>query len=277
MKPGDGKELEILFASAVLFFSCLVGFIIYFIVLYKNRQIKHHREQEHLQSNFRQELLKAQLEIQEQTLSHIGREIHDNIGQVLSFVKLNLGTSTNNLLHLQQKMVESRDLVAQAINDLRDLSKSMSFQHIVHLGLVKAIQIEAERVNKSNLLQLEVKVEGEIYELGQQCELVLFRIFQESLNNALKHAEAQLFKIDLRFTAESFNLTLEDDGRGFTVTERLNDGYGSGLKNIESRAAMIGAVASISSSPGNGCLVSIELNHLTPQINVNGSYTDRIG
>jgi signal transduction histidine kinase len=144
------------------------------------------------------------------------------------------------------------------------------------LGLLKAVEIEVERVSKSGLLQLNVHVEGTPYELGEQCELVLFRIFQESLNNSLKHANAYNFNIHLQFKAESFTLTLADDGQGFAVQDKLNEFSGSGLRNIESRAALIGAIATINSSPGNGCTISLQLNHLIPQTDVIGCHPDRI-
>ncbi|MDT3404604.1 sensor histidine kinase [Mucilaginibacter terrae] len=276
MNPIDDREIELLIVSALLFFCCLVAFIIYFIILYKDRQNKHKQEQEFLQSKFKQELLKAQLEIQEQTLTTISREIHDNIGQVLSFVKLNLGSGlTGGVEVMQQKMTESRELVAQAINDLRDLSKSLSFHHIMHLGLAKSIEIAAEQINKSGLLNINVNIDGEPYSLGEQSELVLFRIFQESLNNALKYAEASHFDIDLQFTTQIFKLTLIDDGRGFSVEERMLEGSGAGLKNIENRASLIGATASIQSAPGKGCTIIVLLDH-TLQSHANGDHPNSI-
>lgn len=271
----SGFELAII--AITIIFLILGAFIVMIMLVYRKRRNLHIIEKLHLQSTFKQELLKAQLEIQEQTLTTISREIHDNIGQVLSFVKLNLGADSGGGAEvMQQKMAESRELVAQAINDLRDLSKSLSFHHIMHLGLARAIEIAAEQINKSGLLQLQVNIAGEPYSLGEQSELVLFRIFQETLNNALKYAEAQHFNIDLHFGTEKFNLTLADDGRGFSVEVRMQDGSGAGLKNIENRAALIGAAASIQSAPGNGSTITITLQ-LTPQTHVNGSYSDRIG
>lgn len=262
--------------AATIVFLILGAFIVMIVLVYRKRRNLHISEKLNLQSNYRQELLKAQLEIQEQTLTNIGREIHDNIGQVLSFVKLNLNPAGGSLEQLQQKMNDSRDLVAKAINDLRDLSKSLNFQHFAHLGLIKAVEIEAERINKSKLLQLNIMIEGTPYELGEQCELVLFRIFQESVNNSLKHANARNFNINLQFKAESFTLTLADDGQGFNIERTLNSFEGSGLKNIENRAALIGAVATLKSSPANGCTIILQLDHLTPQTDVIGRHPDRV-
>jgi signal transduction histidine kinase len=258
-----------------LFFVFLICSVIYFVVLYRNKQVANKREQEKLQAAFQQELLKAQMEIQEQTLGHVSRELHDNITQVLSFVKLTLGLTTRiSGDEKQLKINESRELISQAITDLRDLSKSLSFDHITQLGLIKTIEMEVERINKSNLIDVLLVTNGDSYSLGEQHELVLFRIFQETLNNALKHSGAKHFKISLQYKPDLFNLTLEDDGSGFSA-EALENKSGSGLKNIENRAALIGGIAIIDSAPGKGCSVKVTLNPFKLQFYADGTHPGR--
>ncbi|MBK0379952.1 sensor histidine kinase [Mucilaginibacter segetis] len=264
------QELYIVLILGILLFALLAAFILHFIILYKNKQLTHKQEQEQLKSNFRQELLKARNEIQEQTLLNISREIHDNITQVLSFVKLNLAMTGDLDRHQQKERIgESRMLVAQAISDLRDLSKSISFEHISQLGLVKTIEIEIERISKSGIIKVALSVEGDVYTLGDKRELVLFRIFQEALNNTLKHSKASFFKISLQYSELLFNLTIEDDGIGFT-TDTSQKG-GSGLKNMENRAALIGAVATINSMPGKGCCIKITIDPFIQQAYADGN------
>lgn len=249
-----------------LFFAFLVFSVVYFVVLYRNRQLKNKKEQEEREANYRQELLKTQLEVQEQTLNYISTEIHDNITQVLSFVKLTLGNIASGVEEEKKsKVIETRELVAQTITDLRDLSKSLSFEHISSQGLIRTIEKEVERVNKSGLINISLEQEGSSYPLGEQRELVLFRIFQESLNNTLKHAAAHHLKIMLKYHTDLFVLILEDDGSGFS-TEALENKLGSGLKNIENRAALIGGTATIDSSPGKGCNVKVVLDPLKRQL-----------
>jgi signal transduction histidine kinase len=265
------NELYLVFFSSTFFFFCLSIFIIYFILLYQKRQIKNKQDQENLQSTFRQELLKAQNEIQEQTLTYVSREIHDNITQVLSFVKLNLAmTGTLSEFERSQKVKESRKLVAQAIGDLRDLSKSLSFEHIVKLGLVKTIEIETDRINKSGIVDAAFVVNGNPYPLSDQRELVLFRIFQEAVNNSLKHAGANLLKISLQYSDQIFTLTIEDDGAGFLNNDSQKEG--SGLKNMQSRATLIGAVLTINSDIGKGCCIKITIDPLLQQLYANANY-----
>lgn len=261
----DENVRMVVFSSAALF-AFVTLFIIYFVVLYRNRQLKNEQEQEELHANFRQELLKTQLEVQEQTLNYISSEIHDNITQVLSFVKLTLGSIATGIEEEKKgKMMEARELVAQSITDLRDLSKSLSFEHIASQGLIRTIEKEVERIDKSGLLKISLEQQGSSYPLGEQRELVLFRIFQEALNNTLKHAGAEHLKIMLQYNTDLFILSLEDDGSGFS-TERLENKSGSGLRNIENRAALIGGTATIDGSPGKGCNIKVVLNPLKQQL-----------
>ncbi|HWZ16815.1 MAG TPA: ATP-binding protein [Mucilaginibacter sp.] len=271
------ENIQILVLSTAALFILVTGFIIYFVILYRNKQIRNKQEKEQLQARYSQEILRAQIEMQDQTLNYISGEIHDNITQVLSFVKLSLAMPANLTENDRQlKINESRELIGQTINDLRDLSKSLSYEHITSLGLLKTIEIEVERIKKSGLLNVTFLFEGEPYSLGSQPELVLFRIFQEALNNTLKHASAKHLKISLQYFNHLFNLTLEDDGDGFSK-KLLYDQSGSGLKNIENRAALIGAVATIESSPGNGCCIKVTLNPLEQQVYADGNYSNSPG
>ena len=251
-------------------FTFLTGSVIYFVVLYRNKQLKNKQEQEKLEADFRQELLQSQIEIQEQTLEHISKEIHDNITQVLSFVKLSLAGVGNSLDEIKKaKINESRELISQTITDLRDLSKSLSFEHITSLGLAQTMQIEVDRINKSGIIGVTFTQEGTSYSLGGQRELVLFRIFQEALNNSLKHSGAKHFKILLQYHPDLLNLTLEDNGSGFS-RQMLDNKTGAGLRNMENRAVLIGGTASIDSSPGKGCRIQINLDPLKQQFDNDG-------
>lgn len=267
---------QIILLATLIFLLAPLALVIY-ITVYNKRKKRHIEEKEHLKSVFEQELLRTQIEVQEQTLSNVGREIHDNITQVLSFVKLNLAlAATINPETQKKKINESRDLIARAINDLRHLSKSLNFEHIMQNGLLNALQSEAERINNSGIIQINLKVEGDNYSLGTQRELVFFRIFQESLNNTLKHAGASRINITLQYSEQLFNLTIEDDGMGFSPDE-LAGNAGSGLKNMESRAAMMGAVTLLYSSPGKGCSLNVTLNPNKKQLYADGNSPNSIG
>ncbi|WP_121808535.1 sensor histidine kinase [Mucilaginibacter kameinonensis] len=271
------EEQVILVIIAGSAFMLLLGvFIIGFMLMYQKKQNKNLLERENLKASFKQEMLKTQIEIQEQTLNDISREIHDNITQVLSFVKLNLGLLNNSLDEEKKGRVnENRELISQTINDLRNLSKSMSFEHISSLGLIKVLEAETERLTRSGIINAVFTVEGDVYSMGEQRELVIFRIFQEAVNNTLKYAKAANLKISLYYTAQMFNLLVEDDGAGFNAEKVENKG-GSGLRNIENRAALVGADVIITSSPGKGCQIKLSFNPLVQQIYAKGTHSNSL-
>jgi signal transduction histidine kinase len=269
----DGFDFWVLLTVATGILLLFVLFIVVILFIYQRKTFEHQQKVAAIEQNLKQEILKTQIEVQDQTLTYVSREIHDNITQVLSFVKLSLGVVGKDAAHTQAKITESRELLSQAINDLRDLSKSMSFDTIKAAGLEKTIKLELERINKSGLVNAELTVDGDVFSLGEKNELVLFRIFQETVNNALKHANAKQLKIQLLYSAKVFNLTIADDGVGFP-TSILNEHRGSGLKNLQNRAALIGAEAFIESSPGNGCSVTISIDPLLEQVYANANYTN---
>ncbi|MEO6150027.1 MAG: sensor histidine kinase [Mucilaginibacter sp.] len=272
------EEVIVLIIAGTIMLLLLGIFIVSFLFFYQKKHNSHITEKSQLQAQFDQELLKAQLEIQEQTLTHVSREIHDNIGQVLSFVKLSLASAKKmDDKQKNQKIDENRELVAQAITDLRDLSKSLSFERIKTLGLQQAIALELERINKSDIIKTHLHTTGEVYEMDGQKELVLFRIFQEALNNAFKHAYARNLRISLIYAADLFTLTIEDDGAGFSVADKLKENSGSGLKNMDNRAALIGGSATIDSLPGEGCCIKISLDPITRENYANGNYPNSPG
>lgn len=271
------EEVILILIAGTAMLMLLGVFIVSFLLVYQRKQNKNMLEKEHLKSSFQQELLKTRMEIQEETLNYVSRELHDNVTQVLSFVKLNLGVLGKNLEETEKvKINDNRELISQSISDLRNLSKSLSFEHISAIGLVKTLEMEAERINRSGIVNLLLLVDGDVYPLGEQRELVLFRIFQEALNNVLKHAQAANFKISLYYKPQMFNLTIEDDGVGFQP-ELLNDKSGSGLRNIINRAALIGAEAVINSTPGNGCNIKLSLNPLVQETYANGTHSNSPG
>jgi two-component system, NarL family, sensor kinase len=246
------------------FIVVLLGsFIITFIFYYKSRQQKHAQEKAELQSQFNQTLLQSQLEIQEQTLNKISQEIHDNIGQVLSLAKLTVTTiDIYQPERARVKIDDSRELLTKAIQDLRNLARSMNTTYVNDLGLLRSVEYEVEMIRKSGVFIPQLNVEGQPSKLNAQKELILFRIFQELINNIIKHAEAKKVDIRIVFTEELLNITVIDNGKGFDTTllnSSDNPTSGLGLRNMQNRARLIGADFSITSIPKSGTTVNIQL------------------
>ena len=263
---------------AIGILALFVGFILLLLFIYQKRKFEHRQNLIRLEEDYKREMLTTALEVKEQTLSNVSAELHDNIGQVLLFVKLNLGMvaskTDDNLRDL--KIAESRDQIGRVIADLRDLHRSLSTDNILRLGFANAVTTEAERINRSQLLHVDLQIEGEPVPLGKQRELVLYRIVQETINNTLKHADAKNFKMRLLYCKQLFTLTLEDDGKGFD-TDIAIEMDGAGLRNIKHRANLIGASVEVNSNPGKGTITRLELDPKEEQYDAEGNYTSSTG
>lgn len=261
---------QVLYGGTIVFLV-LAGFVIFFLIMYMRRKTKNMLEKQQMQSQFSQTLLQTQLEIQEQTLKNISQEIHDNIGQALSLAKLNLNTIPEiNDDALQQKILNSKQLVSKAITDLRDLSRSLDTDYVQEMGLQRAIEYELEMIKKTGTIDTTLTVDGSLFRLDKQRELILFRIVQESFNNILKHAAARRIDVSIKYAETFFSLVIKDDGKGFDLqplNKASSNSFGLGIRNMHSRSKLIGADFSMNSTLGDGTEVKINL----PIENKNGN------
>jgi two-component system, NarL family, sensor kinase len=257
------KEIYVLVVAGIILALLLVGFIVTILFLYQRRQHRQEQMMTEMKDEYEQELLKSQLEIQETTFKNIGQEIHDNIGQTLSLVKLTLSTlPVTKDSPVYETIRDSKEMLNKAILDLADLSKSLHTDRIAQIGIAEAIQFELNMLNRTGLFKADMKVKGDIRNLDDQKEIFLFRITQEILNNIVKHSKASSILITLFFREEKFLLEVADNGVGFDTVKMQNSGSptsGVGLRSMKNRAKLIGANINISSVPDNGTTIVVDL------------------
>lgn len=246
----------------ILFVTCV---FILSVIRYKRKTFLHLNEKLQLQTQFDQALLQTKIEIQEQTLKNISQEIHDNIGQVLSLAKLNLNSfPTIEDDVIQTKLNDTKQLVSKALNDLRDLSRSMHGDKIAELGLQASLQAELKILQNTGHFITNLYISAKQYKLDPQTEMVLFRMVQEALNNAVKHSQAKNIEVQLQYDPMVFRLSVTDNGVGFNPDKLRAIDTGIGLKNMQNRAALIGADFTLDSNLDHGTKITIELKNLTP-------------
>lgn len=261
--PGKQSDIfyTIIFGTILLLSLGLV--ILVFMFSYRKRYQKHLNEKKIMKFRYEQEILQTQLEIQEQTLKNISQEIHDNIGQSLSLAKLTLNTMLPVADEfLQEKIVNSKQLVSKAIGDLRDLSRSLDTDYVKEMGLQRVIEYELEMIRKTGTMRTSLEVEGPVTRFDKQKELVLFRIIQETFNNIIKHAEATELEVTVYYRPYEMELVIADNGKGVDPTplnEGSNNSFGLGIRNMHSRARLIGAEFSMNSIVQKGTTVKIVL------------------
>jgi two-component system, NarL family, sensor kinase len=242
--------------SVILILS-LVVFIAIIIYRYQQKQNTYFKDIEALKISHQNSLLESQLEIQEQTFQNISREIHDNIGQKLTLAKLHLNTldftSTDKGV---MQVNDSVEMISEAINDLSDISRSMSSEIILNNGLIKALEFEATQLKKSGRYKISFSATGDSVFMDNGTELLLFRIAQEALNNIIKHANASAIDIQLHYNNVALTMTINDDGQGFHATGHQ---FGTGLLNMKKRAASLKGKLIINSTPGICTQIKIEI------------------
>ncbi|MES2520632.1 MAG: ATP-binding protein [Bacteroidota bacterium] len=246
----ETAEITYTIYISFLAFILLFAFIVLIFFLFQKRQLQNQQEKTALKTAYDQEILKSQIEVQNQTLQHIGQELHDNIGQLLSVAKINLNVleESNNVEH--EYIKQTNDIITQSINDLRALTKSLDGDFVHDFGLEESISHELQRIRKTKRFQTEILVLGEKRSLGYEHEIVLFRIVQEVLNNSLKHSKAKNLEIILHYHPTTFALTIKDDGKGFdlaNVKQKSIQTSGAGLRNMQRRMELIGGKCTINS------------------------------
>lgn len=260
------SEAEWYLIGASLLFVLFFALFIYFLYRIKEKQNNFLNKEKSLKSQFSETLLQSQLEIKEETLQHISQELHDNLGQVASLIKIHLNT-----LQLQdpekaaEKIDDTKELVRQLIFDIKSLSLSLGTNKIQQIGLAKALRLEVQRLKKLEQFTISYSGVEEVIGLNADKAIILYRMFQEICNNIIKHSQAKHIHVLLTVSNNLLTLVVHDDGIGFDPA--LLEGNGSGLDNLRNRAQLIKSNLTIASTPDKGTTISIilPLNHVAPQ------------
>ncbi|MGZ8509874.1 MAG: sensor histidine kinase [Chitinophagaceae bacterium] len=247
-------DLIISVIAASLFVLLLVISVLFLFRIYLKRKNKLLLEKERMNIEFEQTLLKSKLEIQEHTFTEISREIHDNIGQVLSLVRINLNTLE---APVETKKINLMDeLLGKAITDLRSLSHSLDADHIRNKGWIIPVTRLLNDLQKSGKYKTHLQQDEELPALGNDKPIILFRMIQEVINNVIRHAAADTIYLDAKKENNKLTVKISDNGKGFDVSK---NSAGVGLQNLRTRSKMIGADLMIKSDKGIGTVVTISI------------------
>jgi two-component system, NarL family, sensor histidine kinase UhpB len=208
--------------------------------------------------NRQRQITEAVILAQEKERSEIGKELHDNVNQILGASKLYINTAMTDDEMRQELLERSTGLVSKAINEIRKISKSLITPGLREIGLIDSIEdiIDDLRATKQEL-QIELDLQN-IYEeqIEDRRKLTLFRIVQEQLTNIVKHAKATRVLIRLSIEGVNVVLTVADNGVGFDMSRHRK---GVGITNIISRAELFNGKVEIVTAPGEGCTLSVGL------------------
>ncbi|HWK07613.1 MAG TPA: PAS domain S-box protein [Puia sp.] len=205
------------------------------------------------------QITEAVLVAQEKERTEIGKELHDNVNQILGASNLYINTAMTDEEMRQELLERSTQLLSNAINEIRKISKSLITPGLREIGLIESIE---DIVDDLRLGAPDLRIELDVHdileeEIEDRRKLTFFRIVQEQLNNIVKHARAT--SVIIRLTIEDdadIVLTVTDNGVGFDISRHRK---GVGITNIISRVELFNGTVDLQSRPGEGCMLSVRI------------------
>ena len=237
----------------------LSGSLLWFLYYRHRKNEKLQNEKIHnLERQHKILVMDSMLQGQEEERKRIAQDLHDGLGTLLAAARMQMQNVQIELDKLGNlKLVDKTEkLIDHACKEVRRISHDMMPNALTELGLIAAIEdlVDEIRLQKEMVLYLDLPVE--IKELDNNTALNLYRIIQEILQNILKHAEANIVELSLKFGDTGIHLDIADDGIGFSGEEIQR---GLGLSNIESRVSYLSGHVSLTSEPGQGCRYKINI------------------
>ncbi len=243
-----GNDILITIVVSCLSILVVLSLVVALLVISSNRQNRHRAELASAELQRERDVMKAEREAVQHTLHEVGMELHDNVAQLLSTTQFGLSTALNE--DPRNGFVNSAYAsVLQALGEVRRLSHTLSTDMWRNRTLDEAIGIEALRLQRLGNMPVHVDVIGTLPVLSIEVNTALYRVFQEVVNNAIKHSGADRLEVTLS-AMPLFNLTIADNGKGF---DPLTNRSGNGMANITRRCDNIAFRAVCTSNPGQGC------------------------
>ncbi len=237
----------------------LLVFVILFVTFFRAFQKRKNKlllDKVEQQRKFDEELIKTQQEIQDATLRHIGRELHDNVGQLLSAASMQVNMLVAQAEDgMKSKLGDTAAVIKDSLTEVRALSKSLNSDVIYNQGFDATLANEIARLNKLNLLKANFEVIGDKVDFeNKKDEVILFRILQEFFSNTIKYANAEHLEVKITYHDDHMLIHAEDDGDGFDISTAEK---GSGLINMENRAGLINTAITLDSNIGTGTTLTL--------------------
>ena len=206
--------------------------------------------------------------VREEDRKRVARDLHDQIGQILTAIKMDMTWMTRHLpeseVEMRARLAESIQMINDGVKTVRTICSGLRPGVLDDLGLAAAIEWQSSEFASRNGVQCQVTVPPVDLHLDGDRATATFRIFQECLTNVTRHAQAKSVRVALRQEEESILLVVEDDGIGF-LESGFSNAFGSlGLLGMKERAQFCGGDVHIASTPGKGTTVTVRVPVDTP-------------
>ena len=254
-----------IFLGTLLILGSLIG-----ILIHKNTKRKQllAEQEKTLQQQKVSNLLKEQelatidamVEGQEKERQRVANELHDDLGSLMAAVKLQFNSlEASDKKENLETFAKTELLIDEAYGKIRAIAHAKNSGLIAKQGLLQAVKQMAEKVSIASGINILVHDHGLDNRLENSIELMLFRIIQELITNAIKHAEATEINIHITNHGETLNILVEDNGKGMLVNAIQADSSGMGLKSIDKRINHLHGTMDVESELGKGTVIILDI------------------
>ena len=238
----------------------LSGAIVLFMVIYQKKMFQEQVKRQQLELSYQQKLMEAVLESQENERRRLAGDLHDSIGGMLSTIRVGL-TSISRQIDHPEMIIQPKQMLDETISSVRNISLDLMPPTLERFGLTFAIKELCERLQLTSKVPVVFHEGEEVRTLTRSTQVMIFRVAQELINNAVKHSNASAISVTLGGT-NRFELIVEDNGSGFdveSVRQHSTKRNGLGLYNIENRARVLNATLQIEASKKKGSKITMTM------------------
>jgi two-component system NarL family sensor kinase len=253
----DGvSQFTLIFSLATVAMLALAGSIILFVVYYQKKMIQEQLKRQQLELNFQQKMMEATLESEENERRRLAGDLHDSVGGMLSTIRVGLATIARQLPD-PQLIEQSKQMLDETLTSVRRISLDLMPSTLEKFGLIPALKEICERFQSASLITVNFHEPREIPTMSMGRELKVFRIVQELINNAIKHAQATEINVTVS-EGDYLRIAVEDNGKGFNPALSHSSGSsGLGLYNMENRARLLNAKLEFDTQSEQGSKITL--------------------
>ena len=251
------QDVAIGIILGLLFITLLILFCILLVKLYMNKVQNYTKLIYQKDIDFQKKLNKTILETQEQLLNNISQDLHDDAGQQLTYINFQVENLKLDSPQLEEQLAPISNSLFQLSSSIRNISHSLNNQLLLKQNLTKAIKAEVDRIKQNKFMDISISINEIVTkEFTDNEKIVIYRIFQEILNNCIKHAKAKSIDIHIQ-SSPKFILKIKDDGNGFDYKTIKSKKNSLGLTNMKQRAKIIHYELKIDSQIGIGTTITL--------------------
>ncbi len=253
-RPTEPEFAWLMFVGILLMFLLSMA-VVAFFVFYQRKLHGQQTAMERLKLEEQKKLLQAEITAQENERARIARDLHDEVGVLLSTAKLYMTMCRPLEEKIKQLHLNAENLLDEGVLKLRSIAQNLLPENLRLFGLVSAIERNCWQMEEAGVFSVQFNHHLE-KRLPEEVEIHVYRIVQEILNNAIKHAQATQIKLSLQQQSYSITLIYEDNGVGF-LPDKPRKEVGLGLTTLSSRVQMLQGEMLLQSALGEGVHITI--------------------